>query len=121
MTKEELQELLCAPYCSFYKPGKDEELACKGSLIFKDLLEEGKKVPVMTDRIVLNIKTEDDLFQVICRTCPFFEQDCDFAEWKRKKSMNAVREALNPCGGFLCLGHCIDHGTIDIEDVNRVI
>ncbi|MBI5632110.1 MAG: hypothetical protein HZA15_01300 [Nitrospirae bacterium] len=118
MTKEELEELLCAPYCSFYKPGKDEEPGCKGSVIFKNLFEEGKKVPVRTDRIVVSFETEDDLFQAVCRTCPFFEQDCDFAEWKRG---DAVREALKPCGGFLCLGHCLDHGTIDIEDINRVI
>ena len=121
MKKEDLLELLCTKYCSFYSPGKDEELACKGFLILAKLLKEPKEVPAKTGKIVLSMKTEDSLFRVICTRCPFFEQDCDFAAWKRGESGNVAREAVNPCGGFLCLGHCIDHGTVDIQDVNRVI
>lgn len=121
MNKEELLELLCARYCVFYKPGKDEELACKGFYILEKLLEEQKEVPAKAKKIELSMKTEDDLFRVICRCCPFFGQDCDFAAWKRGESGNEARAAVNPCGGFLCLGYCIDCGTIDIQDINRVI
>jgi hypothetical protein len=121
MKKEDLRERLCGQYCSFYKPGKDEELSCKGFIIFDKLLDEQKEVPSVTDELLLSIETENDLFREVCRRCPFFEQDCDFAAWKRGEHMHVARGAVNPCGGFLCLGHCIDHGTVDIQDVNRVI
>ncbi len=121
MDQERLVEDLCAQYCSFYKPDKDEEFACEGFFILKKLFEEGKKVPARTEKIVLGMKAEDDLFRVVCKRCPFFGQDCDFAAWKRGENRNVAREAVNPCGGFLCLGHCIEHGTVDIEDINRVI
>jgi hypothetical protein len=121
MNKEELVSVLCAGYCSFYKPGKDEDLACKGFYILKKLIEQGKEVPVRMKKIILSMTTEDDLFQIICRGCPFVGQDCDFAAWKRGERRDVAREAVNPCGGFLCLGHCIDQGTVDIEDINRLI
>lgn len=121
MNKETLPDLLCAGYCSFYKPGKDEGLACRGFSLMEDLVAEGREVPVRTGRIVLDPETENDLFGVICSDCPFFAGDCDFAAWKRGESSGVIREAVDPCGGFLCLGHCIDKGTMDIEDINRVI
>jgi hypothetical protein len=61
MEKEALVKLLCSGYCSFYKPEKDEELACKGFLILEKLLDERKEVPVRTEKIVLGIKTESAL------------------------------------------------------------
>ncbi len=121
MDKDELQELLCAQYCSFYKPGRDEELACIGFTLLGILMEQGMKLPANTDRILLGMKTENELFRSICSCCSFFEEDCDFAAWKRVESGNTACEEVNPCGGFLCLGYCIDQGTVDIEDINRVI
>lgn len=121
MNKEELMELICAGYCSFYGPGKDEALACKGFSLLEKLVAEGKEVPVRTEKIVMSTRAEDDLFRIVCRRCPFFGEDCDFSAWKKGGIRNMAREAVNPCGGFLCLGHCIVHGTVDIEDVNRVI
>jgi len=121
MDKEEFQKLLCAQYCSFYKPGKDEELACRGFTLLDALMEQGIKLPAKPDKIVLGANAEDALFTAICRCCPFFGEDCDFAAWKREESREAARESVNPCGGFLCLGHCIVLGTVDIEDINRVI
>ena len=121
MEKEELVKLLCSGYCTFYKPGKDEELACMGFTILEKLLDELKEVPARTEKTVLSLKTEEGLFRMICMRCPFFGQDCDFAAWKRGEGGNVAREAVNPCGGFLCLGHCIAHGTVDIQDLNRVI
>ena len=121
MEKEALVQLLCSGHCSFYKPGKDEELACKGFLILEKLLYERKEFPALTQKIVLSMKAEDDLFRLLCRGCSFFEQDCDFAAWKRGEGGAAARETVNPCGGFFCLGHCIDQGQVDIDDINRVM
>ncbi len=121
MNKEEVWKLLCAQYCSFYKPGKDEELACQGFYIIQKLVDEGKHVPAGPDRIMLSVMAEEALFRVICRRCPFFDADCDFAAWRRGEGSNRAHEKVNPCGGFLCLGHCIEQGTVDIEDINRVI
>lgn len=120
MKNKELVKLICSGYCSFYKPGKDEELACRGFTIFERRLEERREVPARPGKMVLSTQSEDDLFQELCRRCPFFEADCDFASWKRGEGRDSAREDVNPCGGFLCLGHCIDHGAVDIQDINRV-
>lgn len=121
MRMDDLVQQLCAGYCSFYKPGKDEELACKGFSIFKKLLEAGKRVPARVQKTGLSTITEDELFSTICRTCPFYGQDCDFAAWKIGDSGNVAHESVSPCGGFLCLEQCIDQGAVDMEDINRVI
>lgn len=121
MNTEELQGLLCARYCSYYKPGKTEELACKGYSVIERLFAAQKKIPVRIDKVVLKTTAEDDLFRILCRTCPFYEQDCDFAAWRRGNRGNDAGEAVNPCGGFLCLGDCIDTGIVDIRDLYRVI
>ncbi|MBI5074302.1 MAG: hypothetical protein HZB62_03885 [Nitrospirae bacterium] len=121
MDKEELPDRLCAGYCSFYKPGKDEELACRGFIIIEKLLRQGKELPAVTEKTVMSMRSENDLFQLVCGGCPFFKEDCDFAAWKRGEGRDMTRKAVNPCGGLLCLGHCIEKGTVDIEDINRVI
>jgi len=92
-----------------------------GFLVLERLHEAPLEIAAAQKKVVLSLKTEDDLFLVICTRCPFFGEDCDFAVWKRGGSTHLDREAVNPCGGFLCLGHCLDQDTVDIQDVYRVI
>jgi len=102
-----LDQILCLKFCSYYKPGKNEELACKGYLVVERLLGEGKSLvlesnsgsasPVLTDRLV----------NVLCLACDFHEQDCDFMQ----------NRAARPCGGFVLLEQLLGSGVITIEDI----
>jgi len=121
MEREELVRVLCAPYCSFYKPGKDEELACNGFSVLLKLSASGYESPVRPEKGDLQEKTEEDLFGAICRRCPFFDEDCDYASWRRGEQTARLRKEINPCGGFLFLGLCMEQGAMDIQAVNRVI
>ena len=102
-----LEQTLCLKFCSYYKPGKNEELACRGYLVVERLLGEGKRLvyegknggtsPVLTERIV----------NVLCLACDFHEQDCDFMQ----------NRAARPCGGFVLLEQLLGSGVITIEDI----
>ncbi len=41
----DLVKNLCANFCSYYKPAKKEELACRGFIVVKRLIEMGKHIP----------------------------------------------------------------------------
>jgi hypothetical protein len=106
-SKPDLTKTVCLQLCSYYKPGKNEELACRGYLILERLVQQGvpvgrKKAEQPRDR------TGDELLaRVLCMACPFHEQDCDFME----------NRALPPCGGFLLLAQLLATKDISIEDV----
>ncbi|NJD55338.1 MAG: hypothetical protein FIA94_02920 [Nitrospirae bacterium] len=121
MQREELVQRVCAGYCSFYKPEKTGELACNGFMLAQKLFgqyrdpgyEKGGERPGST--------TEHALFRAVCRSCPFFENDCDFALWKRGGSPGSLRSDVHPCGGLLFLTDAVDRGRMDIQAIYRVI
>ena len=121
MERDELVKVLCAPYCSFFRPGKDEELACNGFSVLMKLAASGLEIGVRPEKRDLQEKTEKDLFDAMCSRCPFFKEDCDYASWQRGELAARLRKEVNPCGGFFFLGLCIEHGSMDIQVVNRVI
>ena len=90
---------LCRNFCSYYKPSKDEELACRGFVVVKRLIEMGKQIPFEKSDRRPSPLTEEDLRKVLCPTCPFYEGDCDFI----------LQEGdARPCGGFIFLGLLLD-------------
>ncbi len=102
----------CSSYCVYYKSSKEEEeLACRGFFVLKGLLEKGKDFSFMDPVRRPDIQTEDALRKVLCRTCPFFENDCDF--------ILQEGDAL-PCGGFIFLGFSIERGMIFIDDIPAI-
>jgi hypothetical protein len=103
-----LEQTLCLKFCSYYKPGKNEALACRGYLVVERLSGEGKSLvlenisgdssPVLKDRLV----------DVLCLACDFHEHDCDFMQDR----------ASRPCGGFVLLEQLLGSGVITIEDIH---
>ncbi len=105
---------VCKNYCHYYKPAKDEKLACKGLLVIERIIENGGEIPLdmldlsaKSDRII-NHNTKEILFKNICISCPFYESDCDFAEQK---------EDSKPCGGFIFLGLLLEEDIISVDDI----
>ena len=104
--KPDLERTVCLRFCSYYKPGRNEELACRGYLVLERLAAQG--IPVVRKKAELRDRAgEEVLVSTLCMACPFHEQDCDFME----------NSALPPCGGFLLLAQLLAAKDITIEDV----
>jgi hypothetical protein len=117
MVDTELVKTVCKGFCSYYKPSKDEELACRGFLVLEKLMKTGRdalfeknEFPVPTGHQP-NAVTSEGLARHICLSCPYYENDCDFADKK---------ENTLPCGGFILLGGLIEAGLLDIDDVKNL-
>lgn len=102
-----LEQTLCLKFCSYYKPGKNEELACKGYEVVERLAGEGKSIVPEGSSVELNNVLRDRIVEVLCRECEFHKEDCDFMQ---------SREA-RPCGGFVLLEQLLLSGQIVIDDI----
>ncbi|OGW41199.1 MAG: hypothetical protein A2Y97_11410 [Nitrospirae bacterium RBG_13_39_12] len=106
-----LNEKLCLNYCPFYKPSKNEELACVGFLIVERLIKKGRAVPFEKYSNKLDKAVDERLMQNICPVCSFYKNECDFIQKKEKSS---------PCGGFILLGHLLKANIFTIENIKEV-
>ena len=107
----DLVKKLCGNFCSYYKPSKDEELACRGFFVVKKLIEAGKEISFEESNERADPLTEEDLRTALCQTCPFYDGDCDFI---------LQEGAAMPCGGFIFLRLLLDRGIICIDDVRDI-
>ena len=101
MAKRDFQEHICRPFCSFFRAGEKEELACRGALVVERLVVGG-----MIDPAVLpgSEWKRSDLWQVndpllgkmVCGRCPFRDGECDYRAAERPAD-------AEPCGGYILL------------------
>lgn len=100
---------LCENFCIYYKPGKNEDLACEGFAVVHRLIEHGKKIHLAkrTD-IIPGRATVDALRSNVCRICSFHAGDCDYILTGGKAA---------PCGGFVLLSHLLEGGEITAEEL----
>lgn len=103
-----LEQTLCLKFCSYYKPGKNEALACRGYLVVERLSGEGKSLVLENKSGDSSPVLRDRLVNVLCLACDFHEQDCDFMQDR----------AARPCGGFVLLEKLLGSGVITIEDIH---
>ncbi len=103
-----LDERLCLNFCPYYKPAKNDKLACMGFLVVETLIERGGEITFDASKKKLNAVTEEKLMQNLCIVCPFYEDDCDFIQQKEKSL---------PCGGFTLLGNLLEANIIGIDDI----
>jgi hypothetical protein len=54
----------------------------------------------------------DALAELICASCPFQENDCDFVQHVK----NAV-----PCGGFIVLGLLLESGDFTVDNIREIV
>jgi hypothetical protein len=99
MSDNDLIQNLCATWCSYYKPEKDEELACKGFIVVKQMMRNMDA-------------TAARLASTLCPACSFSDEDCDFA---------GRLEGARPCGGFLLLMQLMEKKTVDIDDIRQLL
>lgn len=107
----DIREKLCRNFCEYYKPSKDEGLACKGFQIVDKLTEEGLEISFKKSGRKIKRDTEEALILNMCKSCSFYENDCDFV---MKKAVYL------PCGGFIFLGQLIEMDIIGIDDIIKL-
>ncbi len=110
MTKDNLKDL-CSNYCSYFKPLKDEDLACRGFAVVQVLIEGGQEISFQKTDKRPSPETKEGLREVLCPACPFYADDCDFI-LQEGKAM--------PCGGFIFLCLLLDKEVISIDDVRNI-
>lgn len=102
-----LEKKLCFKLCAYYKPGKNEQLACKGYSVVEQLMLTGNAVSFENTLKEFDPVAAERLVEKMCVTCDFHDHDCDFME----------NRAARPCGGFVLLAHLLGSGAITIEDI----
>lgn len=102
---------ICRNFCVYYKPGKDEELACLGYLVTKALMAKAGGL-VLTEVTGEAAEAEGMLVKTMCLHCPFHAADCDYI----LKSGDAV-----PCGGFVALKGLLRDNIIAIAEIAEAI
>jgi hypothetical protein len=105
--KRPLERTLCSQYCTYYKPDKDEALACRGYTVVERCLREGKNLVLDGHRPKLAPATAELIVNKMCTACDFYEHDCDFMQ----------NRTASPCGGFVLLSKLLESGVITIEDI----
>jgi len=103
---------LCANLCSYFKPGKNEELACHGYIVVQRLLDSGMRISLA--RPVRTVCPADTprkrLEELVCGRCSFREHDCDYV---------VTGGAAPSCGGLLLLLHLVGTGEISLDEIER--
>lgn len=111
MSEISLRERLCLQFCPYYKPSKDEEIACKGFLVVEKLIKDGKEISFIKSDKILETDTEKILRENLCIFCSFNKSDCDYAE---------EEEGASPCGGFSLLGRLIEKQVLTVDNIKDI-
>lgn len=100
---------LCRNFCRYYKPGKSEELSCRGLVVARRVLQKGKKISLERPETpcVPDARTVDALRKLLCGACDFRAGDCDFV----------LTGTATPCGGYLLLSHLLGTGELTLEEI----
>ena len=108
------QAWLCRKFCSYYKPSKDESLACMGYLVVERLSEDGMEMEMMFPSAEgrPEASVEKLLVKSMCTHCPFYEDGCDFVQ--------DVPDA-SPCGGFVLLGKMCEIRAVSVGEIQRIV
>lgn len=107
----QLQKSLCQQLCPHFKPAKEDTLACRGFLVIERLIQRGMDIPFEKPLQWSSPGNQEELMRTLCPVCPFYEDDCDFAQ---------RQEGALPCGGFLLLGELINRKIISIDIIKEI-
>jgi len=104
---------ICRNFCTYYKPGKNEELACQGFVVVHGIISRGKRISqerpnrlaAADGRIIEMLKDR------VCGVCEFHADGCDFI---------LTSGGASPCGGFALLSHLFASGELEPEDLDTI-
>jgi radical SAM protein with 4Fe4S-binding SPASM domain len=108
---ENSEDWLCRQKCHYYKPHRKEPERCRGYNIVSILAKSRPQLLIDIDAGAFDSGFRSHfLRKYICRSCPFYIQDCDFTS--EEPPENCV-----PCGGLVFLSNVMKHGIISEEDI----
>lgn len=104
---------LCRNFCKYYKPGRNEELACQGFVVVRRLIGKGRQLSQERPRRTSapDARTVDGLKGRVCAACIFRETDCDFV---------LSGGTASPCGGYVLLLHLLGSGDLTLEELEEI-
>jgi hypothetical protein len=128
---------VCEKFCPYYKPAKDESLACLGYLVIEKLIGKGINISCEKRERPLDPAVSGRLSRDLCVKCPFYDNDCDFAMVYRSNREGKPASSIlpkdgegqllekgripSPCGGFTLLGYLLGENIIDIDGIKKLI
>ena len=91
-------------------------------LVIEKLIDNGRVSDIVKTDRVYDYGKQSILIQTVCTACPFYRNDCDFAEMHRSQCLNR-QETTNPlpCGGFIILTDLVVRNVITIDDIWDII
>ena len=109
-TKATSSETLCVNFCTYYKPGRNEELECQGSVAVRRLIDKGRALSQERPRTISvpDPRVLEELKGRVCSVCSFREAHWDYA---------ASVGVAEPCGGFVLLSHLLGTGDLKVEEI----
>ncbi len=114
MPKHTFIDYLCRPWCTFFKEGAKEDMACQGARVVEHLVTGGRIAPAEIPPLKKNADLwnayREELDGPVCGRCSFRSEDCDFRS-------EAPPDNGEPCGGFILLAHLRKNGLIDESDI----
>lgn len=115
---EGCRRLVCAGFCTFFKPVPAVDDRCGGLAEAERLLARACADPAARDRLErvlatllesdepVSFRWDEPLAELICQTCPFLMHgDCDH----RNPDLDPD-DRLEPCGGYILLAALADTG-----------
>ncbi len=102
-----LKKMICLSLCAYYKPGKNEELTCRGYEVVRQLRLQGRTTTNEQSSTATDSAAAEMLVQQMCMTCDFHQQDCDFMNDRTAK----------PCGGFILLMQLLASQDISLREI----
>jgi hypothetical protein len=122
MSKIDFKDYVCRPYCTFFKEGQKEEIACRGA----EVLEKMVMQQLIDPATLPHFEKAGQLWKIykkifakyICAACPFRAQDCDFMS----EALEAADgQSIEPCGGFILLALLVENDFIDMSSLEAVL
>lgn len=113
--KETAHKQICRRYCSYYKPGQKEDMACRGLIFVQSFIERHpESIKEFPSRCAFPFKDRYHhlLHHTICQYCDFLIDGCDFKDPGQSGHPP-------PCGGYLLLESLLEQALIDKDTLVR--
>ena len=102
-----MERAICRKFCSFYRPGRKEDMKCgtfaflSRNLTHAELLRAASQATTQ-----ISLSHDTDIREIACKSCEFLVDGCDFRDGAGK----------TPCGAYAVVEHLLRRtGQFDTE------
>ncbi|MBW2173683.1 MAG: radical SAM protein [Deltaproteobacteria bacterium] len=115
--KTSLVEIVCARYCSYYKPSQKQGMACQGFKLLQQCFDQDfsslKHFPPKNDHEFKD-RYPHLLHHTLCRPCDFLIDGCDFKDPKHTGQSA-------PCGGYVATEQLLAQSFVDEDKLLKTL